>query len=95
MLQDSRINRRMSTSFLQNLLLKQHNEKDEGDSRGSSDRGSLGDVSTVSSSITSVSVIPATKEGVTTVGQLMHYFNTLVVSLCFIVSGHIQVSCTT
>ena len=81
-----RINRRMSTSFLQNLLVKQHVEKDSeagGDSsRGSgSDRGSSSELSTAGMSL-QASLAPS-RESCTAVAQIAQYVHALVVSTLF------------
>ena len=81
----------MSTSFLQNLLIKQHNEKDDGEgsqkSGGSSDRGSVG--SSIGELLTTTGTTPGgsgqlltgppNKEQTQTLLQLIYYIQTLVV----------------
>ena len=64
----------MSTSILQHLLLKQHNEKEESESQGSSERGSLSELSAVS-----LPLIPPNKDYCVTVAQLLQYIHGLVV----------------
>ena len=79
--------RRMSTSFLQNLLTKQHNERGEDtesnkSSDKSSDRGSTLDLSALSpaQSITNLAV---NKEQCQSVAQLMKYMHGLAVSMVY------------
>lgn len=83
------MSRRMSTSFLQNLLIKQHNEKDDTESQksgGSSDRGSVGSsIGELLSSSTPggapLQLIPPNKEQIDCLIQLVHYLQALVVSV--------------
>ena len=65
----------MSTSFLQHLLVK-HNEKDESESQGSSERDSL---SALSASPTSLPLMPPSRDQGVTIAQLLHYIHGLVV----------------
>lgn len=80
-----KMSRRMSTSFLHNLLLRQHNDtRDESlDSRLSldrySDRGSSSELSTTSSSFSSVGTLQL-REQLASVAQLVQYMQALVVS---------------
>ncbi|KAK2188373.1 hypothetical protein NP493_134g03021 [Ridgeia piscesae] len=79
------MSRRMSTSFLHNLLLRQHNDTrdDSLDSRlsldRSSDRGSSSELSTTSSSFSSVGTSQL-REQLASVTQLVQYMQALVVS---------------
>ena len=80
----------MSTSFLQNLLMKQHVEKEEVDSRlsdRSSDRGSLGELSSASSSVSNPHTFGphVTKEHCASIVQLVKYLHGLVVSKYFVI----------
>ena len=79
-----RINRRMSTSFLQHLLVKQHNEKDETESQGSSDRGSLAELSASAASLPPL--IPPSRDHCATIAQLLHYIHGLVVRSIIVLS---------
>ena len=79
--------RRMSTSFLQSLLIKQHNEKDDGDSQksgGSSDRGSVG--SSIGDLLTGtglgssqLQLLQPNRDQTRALLQLVYYMQTLVV----------------
>ncbi|CAH1796674.1 unnamed protein product [Owenia fusiformis] len=63
-----RTNRRLSTSFLQNLLTKQHKETEDSDAKSdkSSDRGSMGELSST------WSLGPPSREQVECVGSLIN-----------------------
>lgn len=84
------MNRRMSTSFLQNLLTKQHQEREEPvtsasppvDSRCSSERGSLGELSNASSASLQP-LIPPNHEQRASLYQLQQYIHALAVSSLF------------
>ena len=86
------MSRRLSTSFLHNLLLRQHNDPrdDPLDSRlsldRSSDRGSSSELSTTSSSYSSGDTSLA-REQLSSVAQLVQYMQALVVSSCTMFSG--------
>lgn len=82
-----KMSRRMSTSFLHNLLLRQHNDPrdDSLESRLSldrnSDRGSSSELSTTSSSFSFVGT-SLIREQLASVAQLVQYMQALVVSSC-------------
>lgn len=81
-----RINRRMSTSFLQHILVKQHNEKDDTESPGSSERGSLAELTASATSLNPL--IPPSRDHCVTIAHLLHYIHALVVSIWSVISAN-------
>ena len=75
----------MSTSFLQHLLTKQGGDREDAESRtdshGSSDRDSVGDLSSAGSGVTMLNLPPPPRDQCASLAQLMQYIHAIVVRI--------------